>query len=226
MRGGLRLGLGQQGGAGDEHATAGRRRSRPPRRTASGCRAARRGRSQRASRPAAVARRAPPCVWITPLGAPRLPEVNMIARSSAGRTRASIAATSSGRPAPSAELVVGQTWRSDGARGDAAVAAPEPPPDAGRAPTRARRRSERSAERRRDDQVGDARRAQLGQQLGRPQQRAERHEHGADPHASPAPSPPTRCRSASSSPTRSPLPTPAATSRAAQRAARASSSSA
>ena len=47
--------------------------------------------SRRTSSPAAVAPSAPPWVWITPLGVPRLPEVNTIARSSAGRTDASSA---------------------------------------------------------------------------------------------------------------------------------------
>ncbi len=59
--------------------------------------------SRRTSSPDSVAASAPPWVWITPFGVPRLPDVNTIARSSAGRTDASSAATRSGRGAASTE---------------------------------------------------------------------------------------------------------------------------
>ena len=85
----LRLGhrLGEQRRAGDEHARAARRRGRPSRRTASGCRGGRPAPTRRASELDATARSALPCVWTTPFGAPRLPEVNRTTKSSAGRTR-------------------------------------------------------------------------------------------------------------------------------------------
>ena len=88
---GRRVGLGEQGGAGDQRRQQAASRTRPSRRTASGCRAGRPRRCSARSSPAAVARIAPPWVWITPFGRPRLPEVNMTARSSAGRTRAASA---------------------------------------------------------------------------------------------------------------------------------------
>ncbi len=76
---------------------------------------------RRTSSPAAVAASAPPWVWITPFGVPRLPDVNTMARSSAGRTDASSAATSSGRgpdaraaagPSPSQIVIVRNRGRA------------------------------------------------------------------------------------------------------------------
>ena len=94
---GLGLGLGEQRRAGDEHREQpAAEPARPEERhrdvealaraDAAGPRARRR-----------VARSAPPWVWITPFGAPRLPEVNRIARSSAGPDRALRASATTGR---------------------------------------------------------------------------------------------------------------------------------
>ena len=90
---GLGVGLGEQGGPGDQ------RRQQPASEPAH---PEERHRDVepvgRADAPGIEARgrgpSAPPWVWITPLGAPRLPDVNMTARSSAGRTRGPMAATS------------------------------------------------------------------------------------------------------------------------------------
>ncbi len=78
----------------------------------------------RASSPPAVARSAPPCVWITPLGAPRLPDVNMTTRSSVGSTRASVSwrRASAARSAGSASD--DQMWRRSGRRWCGATSAP------------------------------------------------------------------------------------------------------
>ena len=86
--------------------------------------------------PAAVAPRAPPWVWITPLGVPRLPDVNRIARSSAGRT-AGLDARRPVHRATSLRAVTRRSsrWRRFGRR----AVAPAPADDRRRGRRRARR---------------------------------------------------------------------------------------
>jgi hypothetical protein len=72
---------------------------------------------QRASSPHAVARNALPWVWITPLGAPRLPEVKSTTMSSAGRTVVSSASTMPGGAGASGSSSQIQIERRSGAAG-------------------------------------------------------------------------------------------------------------
>ena len=119
----LGLGLGEQGGAGDRAPTGARRRTRPSRRTAWGCRGARPGRCSgpRGRRRWPGARRR--ACGSRPSARRGCPEVNMIARSSAGRTGASIASTSSaGRGRESASGRRSRRAQVDGSRGVAAAA--------------------------------------------------------------------------------------------------------
>ena len=136
--------------------------------------------TQRASSPAAAARRrAAVGVDRSPSGVPRLPEVKRTTRSSAGRTRASSARDQRpARPVPGRSSSC-HTRRSDGAAGwrpSAASAARQARGGGLEVVEVARGRGTRA--RRRGG--SRPRSSQLGEQLGRAQQRAERHEDGAD----------------------------------------------
>ena len=185
----LRFGhrLGEQRGPGDERRQQAGRRTRPSRRTASGCRGGRRAEAPRLEpgRGGTAARRRG--CGSTPFGAPRLPDVKMTTRSSAGRTAASSASTElrGRRRRRSATRRSASHTVIERSRGNASTTSPRPG-DEVRGDRREVGEVVATAERRDDDEVLDARGAELGRELRRPQQRAQRHERPPPARAAPS----------------------------------------